>query len=90
MFACSCHVSHDVANAAQTESQWLKACSIDVVVSDVVPLCCSAARAVGIPSICVSNFSWGALMARPAIHERMHSNQRGCICRGGIRALGGQ
>ena len=34
---------------------------VDLVVSDVVPLACAAAKAAGIPSVCVSNFSWGEL-----------------------------
>ena len=32
---------------------------VDLVVSDVVPLACAAAKAAGVPSVCVSNFSWG-------------------------------
>ena len=32
---------------------------MDLVVSDVVPLGCAAASAAGVPSVCVSNFSWG-------------------------------
>lgn len=44
----------------QTEQAWLAATRPDLVVSDVVPLACAAARAAGLPCICVSNFSWGA------------------------------
>jgi hypothetical protein len=29
-----------------------------VKVSDIVPIACKAAAQVGIPSVCVSNFSW--------------------------------
>ena len=41
------------------ESTWLSDNSIDLVVSDVVPLACAAAHRAGIPSVCVTNFSWG-------------------------------
>ena len=41
------------------ESTWLSENSIDLVVSDVVPLACAAAHRAGIPSVCVTNFSWG-------------------------------
>ena len=44
----------------QTEQAWLAATRPDLVVSDVVPMACAAARAAGLPCICVSNFSWGA------------------------------
>lgn len=42
-----------------SEVSWLTANKIDLVVSDVVPIACAAAAAAGIPSVCVSNFSWG-------------------------------
>jgi L-arabinokinase len=44
----------------EAEAAWLSANHIDLVVSDVVPLACAAAAAVGLPAVCVSNFSWGA------------------------------
>jgi L-arabinokinase len=47
----------------ETESAWLKANQFDLVVSDVVPIACAAAAAAGVPAVCVSNFSWGALPA---------------------------
>lgn len=43
------------------EAAWLQNQRIDLVVSDVVPLACAAAHAAGIPSVCVSNFSWGEI-----------------------------
>jgi hypothetical protein len=50
----------------QSEEAWLLSNSIDIVVSDVVPLPCSAANRVGVPCLCVSNFSWGATSSPPA------------------------
>ncbi|KAL2652701.1 hypothetical protein R1flu_020829 [Riccia fluitans] len=40
------------------EVQWLQSIKADLVVSDVVPIACKAAAEAGIPSVCVSNFSW--------------------------------
>ncbi len=42
------------------EVAWLKANRIDLVASDVVPIVCTAAAKVGIPAVCISNFTWGA------------------------------
>jgi L-arabinokinase len=47
------------AELLEKEQQWLKSNNIDLVVSDVVPIVCAAAAAVGVPCVCVSNFSWG-------------------------------
>jgi L-arabinokinase len=47
----------------QNEESWLLSNSIDVVVSDVTPLPCQAAYRVGIPCLCVSNFSWDFVFA---------------------------
>lgn len=41
------------------EVQWLQSNHIDLVVSDVVPIVCTAAATAGVPAVCVSNFSWG-------------------------------
>lgn len=46
-----------------TEIDWLKANCIDLVVSDVVPIVCAASAMAGIPSVCVSNFSWDFIYA---------------------------
>lgn len=43
----------------EAEVQWLRSNHIDLVVSDVVPIVCTAAATAGIPAVCVSNFSWG-------------------------------
>ena len=43
---------------------------MDLVVSDVVPLACAAADLAGVPSVCVSNFSWG--MLSPEISDMLH------------------
>jgi len=51
----------DRAAKVATEAAWLRSQGMDLVVSDVVPLACAAAAAVSIPSVCVSNFSWGEL-----------------------------
>lgn len=48
----------------QAEIQWLQSNHIDLVVSDVVPIVCTAAATAGIPAVCVSNFSWGERTAR--------------------------
>uniref|UniRef100_A0A383W3L1 L-arabinokinase n=1 Tax=Tetradesmus obliquus TaxID=3088 RepID=A0A383W3L1_TETOB len=40
------------------EVQWLQSNNFDLVVSDVVPLACTAAAMAGVPAVCVSNFSW--------------------------------
>ncbi len=47
------------ATLLETEQAWLAAVKPDLVVSDIVPLACAAAAAVGIPCVCISNFSWG-------------------------------
>ncbi|XP_024399655.1 L-arabinokinase isoform X3 [Physcomitrium patens] len=40
------------------EVDWLKSIRANLVVSDIVPIACRAAARAGVPSICVSNFSW--------------------------------
>ncbi|CAK9216976.1 unnamed protein product [Sphagnum jensenii] len=40
------------------EVEWLRSIKANLVVSDIVPIACKAAAQVGIPSVCVSNFSW--------------------------------
>ncbi|GAB4816629.1 hypothetical protein N2152v2_003675 [Parachlorella kessleri] len=42
----------------QREVSWLKSHKTDLIVSDIVPLACVAARLAGLPCVCVSNFSW--------------------------------
>ena len=49
-------------NKLQAESAWLKEERIHLVVSDVVPLACCAAKLADLPAVCVSNFSWGAFL----------------------------
>ncbi|XAR63769.1 L-arabinokinase [Bertholletia excelsa] len=46
-----------------TEVEWLKSVEADLVVSDVVPVACRAATDAGIPSVCVTNFSWDFIYA---------------------------
>ncbi len=68
----------------ETEQAWLAAVKPDLVVSDIVPLACAAAAAVGIPCVCISNFSWGAgpftfslgktICSRPDVHDQ-HSTR---------------
>lgn len=41
------------------EVAWLQESSIDIVLSDIVPLACTAAARAQIPVLCISNFSWG-------------------------------
>lgn len=47
----------------QSEESWLLSNSVDIVVSDVTPLPCQAANRVGVPCLCVSNFSWDFVFA---------------------------
>ena len=47
----------------QSEESWLLSNSVDVAVSDVTPLPCQAAHRVGVPCLCVSNFSWDFVFA---------------------------
>eukprot|EP00873_Tetraselmis_striata_P044860 jgi/Tetstr1/465124/TSEL_009847.t1 len=51
------------ATLLETEAAWLRATRADLVVSDVVPLACTAAKMAGIPCVCISNFSWDFVYA---------------------------
>ncbi|GLJ10428.1 hypothetical protein SUGI_0128050 [Cryptomeria japonica] len=51
------------ASILATEVEWLKSIKADLVVSDVVPVACRAAADAGIPSVCVTNFSWDFIYA---------------------------
>ncbi|XP_051151499.1 L-arabinokinase-like [Andrographis paniculata] len=51
------------AEILATEVEWLKSIKADFVVSDVVPVACRAAAEAGIPSVCVTNFSWDFIYA---------------------------
>jgi hypothetical protein len=48
------------ANAGRLDehAEWLRGSGVDIVVSDIVPFAFEAARAAGVPSVAVSNFSW--------------------------------
>ncbi|KAK9097575.1 hypothetical protein Sjap_023072 [Stephania japonica] len=46
------------ASILAKEVKWLSSINADLVVSDVVPVACRAAADAGIPSVCVTNFSW--------------------------------
>eukprot|EP00249_Psilotum_nudum_P019822 c27434_g1_i1 orf=150-3173(+) len=46
-----------------TEVQWLHSINANLVVSDIVPVACRAAAEAGIPSVCVTNFSWDFIYA---------------------------
>ncbi|MED6130560.1 D-arabinose 1-dehydrogenase (NAD(P)(+)), variant 2 [Stylosanthes scabra] len=46
------------ASILVTEAEWLKSINADLVISDVVSTACRVAADVGIPSVCVANFSW--------------------------------
>ncbi|GAQ77636.1 galactokinase [Klebsormidium nitens] len=54
------------------EAAWLKSVGANLVVSDVVPIACAAASAAGIPSMCVSNFSWDYIFAEYVIVAGAH------------------
>jgi len=52
-------IAHDQRESLlETEAAWLRATRADLVLSDVVPVVCTAAKMAGIPSVCISNFSW--------------------------------
>ncbi|KAL3330630.1 hypothetical protein AABB24_034453 [Solanum stoloniferum] len=51
------------ASILATEVEWLKSIKADFVVSDVVPVACRAAADAGIPSLCITNFSWDFIYA---------------------------
>lgn len=51
------------AEILSTEIEWLQSIKADLVVSDIVPVACRAAAAAGIPSVCVTNFSWDFIYA---------------------------
>ncbi|KAL3361520.1 hypothetical protein AABB24_014411 [Solanum stoloniferum] len=51
------------ASILATEVEWLKSIKADFVVSDVVPVACRAAADAGIPSVCITNFSWDFIYA---------------------------
>lgn len=40
------------------EVNWLKSCSISIIVADATPLACAAGKQAGIKVILLSNFSW--------------------------------
>ncbi|BBM97512.1 hypothetical protein Mp_1g06320 [Marchantia polymorpha subsp. ruderalis] len=46
------------ASILRAEVAWLRSIKANLVVSDVVPIACQAAAQAGLPSVCVSNFSW--------------------------------
>ena len=65
----------------ETEQAWLAAVKPDLVVSDIVPLACAAAAAVGIPCVCISNFSWG-------VHHCLDVSHRVWMLRSEAREVG--
>ncbi|CAK9233725.1 unnamed protein product [Sphagnum troendelagicum] len=55
-YSCTAVVNRTALLAVEVE--WLQSIKANLVVSDIVPIACKAAAQVGIPSVCVSNFSW--------------------------------
>ncbi|KAJ7521489.1 hypothetical protein O6H91_19G056700 [Diphasiastrum complanatum] len=51
------------ASILSTEAKWLQSIKANLVVSDIVPVACRAAAEAGIPSVCVTNFSWDFIYA---------------------------
>lgn len=43
---------------AAAEAAWLRSCGARLVVADIPPLACAAARAAGLPVIALGNFTW--------------------------------
>ena len=58
----------DIDVLVREEAAWLREVRPDVVVSDVVGVAFPAARQAGVPSVLMSNFSWGFIY-RPFIRE---------------------
>ncbi|KAF5726319.1 L-arabinokinase-like [Tripterygium wilfordii] len=56
----------------ETETEWLNSIKADLVVSDVVPVACSAAADAGIRSVCVTNFSWDFIYAEYVMAAGIH------------------
>ncbi|MCO5568615.1 hypothetical protein L7F22_022314 [Adiantum nelumboides] len=51
------------ASILAREVEWLQHVKADVVLSDIVPVACRAAAEAGIPSVCITNFSWDFIYA---------------------------
>ncbi|KAI5062302.1 hypothetical protein GOP47_0022841 [Adiantum capillus-veneris] len=51
------------ASILAREVEWLQHVKIDLVLSDIVPVACRAAAEAGIPSVCITNFSWDFIYA---------------------------
>lgn len=60
------------ASILSTEVEWLKSIKADLVISDVVPVACRAAADAGIPSVCVTNFSWDFIYAEYVMEAGYH------------------
>lgn len=64
----------------QNETAWLVSNSVDVVVTDIVPMPCQAAAMAGIVSVAVTNFSWDFVyseyLARHGTDPRRHDMMR--------------
>ena len=50
-------------DVVEREAAWLRSIGADVVVVDVAPMACTAARRAGIPAVVTSNFSWDYIYA---------------------------
>ena len=60
------HEVAEVGRAAKLEKEvaWLQSQEADLVVSDIVPLACAVAALAGVPSVCVTNFTWGVVLSK--------------------------
>uniref|UniRef100_A0A0D9WTU1 GHMP kinase N-terminal domain-containing protein n=1 Tax=Leersia perrieri TaxID=77586 RepID=A0A0D9WTU1_9ORYZ len=73
----SLHKYHDTAvvprdSILRTEAEWLTSINADLVISDVVPVACRVAADVGIPSVCIGNFSWDYIYAEYIVASGDH------------------
>ncbi|KAJ1260746.1 hypothetical protein BS78_10G255900 [Paspalum vaginatum] len=56
----------------RAEAEWLSSIKADLVASDVVPVVCRVAADLGIPSVCIGNFSWDFIYAEYIMEAGYH------------------
>ena len=66
----------DTSTIVKEESAFIRKQGVHVVVADMPPLACAAARAAGVPCAVVTNFTWDFIYAEFASHRRLRGNAR--------------